>query len=206
MIRRKMLAAFVLGLAAGAVGLGAQDIGIKVGEVAPDARVETLDGKPVQLSSYFGTKPVLLEFWATWCPNCEELEPTIRKLTKTYGNRLTVIGVTVSYNQTPARVKRYVERHKLEHVILFDRSGDAGEAYMVPATSYVVLVGADGKVHYTGLGGDQDLDRAVRSALAAMPSPKPATKPSAKSATPARKPAPRKTPPATGTSPLPDRP
>ena len=202
MIRRKMLAAFVFGLAAGAVGLGAQDIGIRVGEIAPDANVETLDGKPVQLSSYFGTKPVLLEFWATWCPNCEELEPTMKKLTKTYGNRLTVIGVTVSYNQTPARVKRYVERHKLEHVILFDRSGDAGEAYTVPATSYVVLVGADGKVHYTGLGGDQDLDRAVRSALAAMP----ATKPAAKSTAPARKPAPRKTPPATGTRPLPDRP
>ena len=202
MIRRKMLAAFVVGLAAGAAGLGAQDIGIKVGEIAPDARVETLDGKPVQLASYFGKKPVLLEFWATWCPNCEQLEPAIRKLSKTYGDRVAVVGITVSYNQTPARVKRYVERHKLTHTILFDRSGDAGEAFMAPATSYVVLVGADGRVHYTGLGGDQDLDRAVRSALAAMPTAKPATK----SAAPAKKPAPRKTPPATGTRPLPDRP
>ena len=201
MIRRRMLTAFVFGLAAGAAGLGAQDIGIRIGETAPDARVETLDGKAVQLASYFGKKPVLLEFWATWCPNCEQLEPAIRKLSKTYGDRLTVVGITVSYNQTPARVKRYVERHKLTHTILVDRSGDAGEAFMAPATSYVVLVGADGKVHYTGLGGDQDLDRAVRSALAAMP----ATKPAAKSA-PAKRPAPRKTPPATGTRPLPGRP
>lgn len=197
-IRRKILAAFMFGLAAGAAGLGAQDIGIRVGEVAPDAKVETLDGKPVQLASWFGKKPVLLEFWATWCPNCEELEPSIRKLAKTWGDRLAIVGVTVSYNQTPARVKRYAERHKLEHVILFDRSGDASEAYMVPATSYVVIVGADGKVHYTGLGGDQDLDRAVRAALAsAKPAPKPAA--------PAKKPAARKTP-SSGARPVSGRP
>lgn len=175
--RKRMLVAFTIGLAAGAAGVGAQDIGIKVGETAPDAKVETLDGKPVQLASLLGKRPVLLEFWATWCPNCEKLEPAIKKLSRDYGDRLGVVGITVSYNQSPERVKRYAERHKLTHTILFDRAGDAGEAYMAPATSYVVLVGADGKVLYTGLGGDQDLDRAVRAALAAKPAARPAPKP-----------------------------
>ena len=205
-IRQRVLAAFMFGLAAGATGVGAQDIGIKVGAVAPDAEIETLDGKPVRLSSYLGKREVLLEFWATWCPNCEHLTSTIKTLRQTYGDRLGVVGITVSFNQSPSQVKRYVERHGLKHTILFDRSGDAGEAYMAPATSYVVLVGADGKVHYTGLGADQDLDRAVRAAFAAMPPAQATRKPAAKTAGPSKKPAPRKAPPATGTRPLPDRP
>ena len=203
-----MLVAFTLGLAVGAAGVGAQDIGIRVGEIAPDAKVETLDGKPVQLATLFGKRPVLLEFWATWCPNCEHLTETIRTLSRTYGERVGIVGITVSFNQSPAQVKRYVERHGLKHTILFDRSGDASEAYMTPATSYVVLVGADGKVHYTGLGADQDLDRAVRAALAAMPAVKPAAKAAAGGARPTKagtRP-PRKSPATTGTRPSPGRP
>ncbi|HEY4139267.1 MAG TPA: thioredoxin domain-containing protein, partial [Casimicrobiaceae bacterium] len=71
----------------------AQDLGIQIGSTAPDAKVSTLDGKDADLSQYVGKTPVLIEFWATWCPNCKELEPTMIDAAKKYGKQVKFIGV-----------------------------------------------------------------------------------------------------------------
>ena len=143
----------------------AQDIGLEVGSQAPAAAVETLDGKAANLSQWVGKKPVLMEFWATWCGNCEQLEPTIKAMHAKYGARVAFLGIGVSVNQTPGRIKAYAEKHALPWVQLFDRKGEASGAYDAPATSYVVVLDASGKVVYTGLGGKQDLEAAIRKAL-----------------------------------------
>jgi len=62
--------------------LGAQDIGLPIGTKAPAVAVEDLDGKPVDLGVYVGKQPVLLEFWATWCPLCKALEPALKAATR----------------------------------------------------------------------------------------------------------------------------
>jgi thiol-disulfide isomerase/thioredoxin len=62
----------------------AQDLGIEVGAAAPAVIVQSLDGKPVNLGSYIGKTPVLIEFWATWCPNCKELMPTLLDVEKKF--------------------------------------------------------------------------------------------------------------------------
>jgi thiol-disulfide isomerase/thioredoxin len=149
-------------LAFGSRTLSAQDAGIAVGSRAPAVVVHDLDGKPVDLSQYIGKKPVLLEFWATWCTNCEELLPTVRTAQATYGSKVEFIGVNVTVNQTPERVRRYVEAHKPPYRTLYDDEGTSTRAYQVPATSYVVIVDRAGKVAYTGIGGTQDLDGALR--------------------------------------------
>jgi thiol-disulfide isomerase/thioredoxin len=127
--------------------------------------VETTDGKAVNLARYLGKTPVLLEFWATWCENCRELEPRLLAAQRKYGDRVRFVGIAVSVNQTPERVRRYAAAHGFAHDVLYDRTGAATDAYAVPATSYIVVVDKSGTVVYTGLGGDQDLERAVRRAL-----------------------------------------
>jgi len=164
MISRQFLLAGAL-FAALAAPLAAQDIGIELGSVGPAAKVETLDGKPADLGTYVGKKPVLMEFWATWCPNCHELEPMMKAMHKKYGARVSFIGVAVSVRQSPERVKLYVAKHELPWTQVFDRHGEASGAYDAPATSYVVVLDAAGKVVYTGLGGKQDLEAAIRKAL-----------------------------------------
>jgi thiol-disulfide isomerase/thioredoxin len=145
--------------------LYAQDIGIDIGAAAPAAPLETLDGKPANLSTYIGKSPVLIEFWATWCPNCRELEPTLLEMHKKYGKQMQFVGVAVSVNESPELVKRYAAKHHFTHDILYDRVGDATTAYNVPATSYVVVIDKAGKVVYTGLGGDQNLEAAIQKGL-----------------------------------------
>ena len=146
--------------------LEGQDIGLELGTKPAAATVETLDGDRVDLARYVGKKPVLMEFWATWCGNCTKLEPHMLAMHRKYGAQVEFLGVAVSMNQSVSRVKAYVEKHRLPWRQLFDRKGEAGGAYDAPATSYVVVLDKTGKVIYTGLGGDQDLESALRKAIA----------------------------------------
>ena len=145
--------------------LSAQESGIAVGTQAPGAVVESLDGQQVDLANYLGKGPMLLQFWATWCSNCRALEPQIQAALKKYGDQVKIVAVAVSVNQSVERIKAFREAHKMTQEIVYDRRGNATDAYEVPATSYVVVVDAKGKVVYTGLGSDQDIDAAIRKAL-----------------------------------------
>ncbi|MDQ3699012.1 MAG: TlpA family protein disulfide reductase [Gemmatimonadota bacterium] len=146
--------------------LAAQDAPLAVGRQAPsNVVVEALDGTPVSLARYVGKTPVVLEFWATWCSLCEELEPAMRAAHAKYGAQVKFVGIAVSMNQSPARVRAYAQKHKLPLEILFDRKGAATAAFDVFATSTVVVLDRGGKVVYIGHGGDQDIDAAVRKAL-----------------------------------------
>jgi thiol-disulfide isomerase/thioredoxin len=160
-VRRLVLSAAI----AAPAWVGAQEAGIPVGNVAPNAALETLDGRPAQLAQYLGKSPVVLEFWASWCSNCKALEPEMLKVAKEFGRTVKFVGVAVSANQTPDRVRRYIQVHALPVEMLYDRHGTAVDAYDVPATSYVVVIDRGGKVVYTGSGGTQDLTAAIRKAL-----------------------------------------
>ena len=161
----RALAVAVSLLVAAPILVSAQESGIAVGTRAPGAKVQTLDGKTFDLGSYVGKSPMLIEFWAFWCPNCKELEPALLALQKKYGSRMRFLGVAVSVNQSRDRVKGYTAKHAYRHETVFDTDGKAAEAYDVPATSYVVVVNAKGDVVYTGLGGKQDLEAAIKKAL-----------------------------------------
>lgn len=143
----------------------AQDIGLPVGSRPEAVALEDLDGGTVDLGSIVGTKPVLLEFWATWCPLCEELEPQIRTVEQRYGNDVDVIVVAVGVNQNPRSIRRHLQRHNVPGRILFDARGAATRAYRAPTTSYVVLLDGTGRVAYTGQGADQNLVAAVQKVV-----------------------------------------
>ena len=143
----------------------AQDLGIDVGARAPAVAVQSLDGKAVDLGKYIGKTPMLIEFWATWCPNCRELMPTLLETEKKYGKRVKFLALAVAINQSPEKVRRWLAAHPLPHETLYDTDGKAAGAFDAPATSYVVVLDKTGRVVYTGLGGKQNLDAAIRKAL-----------------------------------------
>ena len=152
-------------VSAGLTPLGAQESGIPVGSKAPVVTIQTLDGNPAPFAQFIGKGPVLIEFWATWCSNCKELEPALLAAQKRYASTVQFVSVAVSVNESPELVRRYVERHGLAGAQLYDRKGDAVDAYDVPATSFVVVIDRLGKVVYTGLGGQQDLNAAIKKAF-----------------------------------------
>lgn len=140
--------------------------GVAVGSMAPRLAVHDLDGKPVDLGNFIGAKPVFLEFWATWCELCAQLMPHVEAAHASFGSKVEFIGINVSVNQTPARVRRYLAEHKAPFRTLYDDEGVSTRAYRVPTTSYVVIIDRTGRVVYTGSGGVQDFDRALRQVSA----------------------------------------
>jgi thiol-disulfide isomerase/thioredoxin len=158
------LSAFAAFLAIARTASG-QESEVGVGATAPGAALETLDGRAAELSSLFGQRPVVIEFWATWCGVCKELEPRIMAAHARFKDRVTFVGVAVSANQSDERVRRYVAQHMQGFTHFYDRRGNAVSNYDVPATSYVVIVDAQGKIAYTGLGEDQDIAAALTRIL-----------------------------------------
>jgi thiol-disulfide isomerase/thioredoxin len=136
-----------------------------VGQHAPGAALKTLGGAPVNLARYLGKSPVLIEFWAKWCPNCRALEPKMTAAHRAYGSRVTFLTIAASVDETPAEVRAYARAHALVPDVLYDETGAAVDAYGAPGTSYVVIIDRKGSIVYTGEGGDQDLTAAIKMAL-----------------------------------------
>jgi thiol-disulfide isomerase/thioredoxin len=162
--RRAGALAFIA-LAAGSQRALAQEGGIAVGAMAPGAAVQTLDGKAADLSQYIGKTPVVLEFWATWCPLCKKLEPAMQAARERYAGKVTFISVGVKDNQTADKQMMYAKDMHMSGTFVFDRDGKAVAAYKAPHTSYVVVIDRMGKVVYTGVGPEQNIDDAVAKAL-----------------------------------------
>src|SRR5206468_4153791 len=146
----------------------AQDvIGIPVGETPPAVTLESLTGDSVALSKWIGKKPVIVEFWATWCPICAELLPRMEAAQKKFGDRAEFLVVAVAVNQSKNSVRRHLERDPMPFTFLWDGNGVAVRAFQAPSTSYVAVLDAKGRVVYTGVGADQDIEAAIERAVGA---------------------------------------
>jgi thiol-disulfide isomerase/thioredoxin len=158
------MAALLLALPSYAAG---QDdvVGIPVGQTPPAVTIQDLDGNAVDLGRWVGKRPVIVEFWATWCPICAELLPRMEAVQKKYGDRVEFLVIAVAVNQSPNTVRRHLARHPMPFTFLWDVNGNATRAFQAPATSYVAVLDANGKVVYTGVGADQDIEAALETAV-----------------------------------------
>ena len=146
--------------------LRAQDvIGIPVGDTPPAVTLENINGDSVALSQWIGKKPVIVEFWATWCPICAELLPRMEAAQRKFGDRAQFLVVAVAVNQSKNSVRRHLERHPMPFTFLWDGNGAAVRAFQAPSTSYIAVLDAKGRVVYTGVGADQEIESALEKAV-----------------------------------------
>ena len=69
-------------------------IGIAVGARPELVEIEDLDGNAISLADYVGAKPLLIEFWATWCENCRALAPQLIDTYTRYGDRIEYLATS----------------------------------------------------------------------------------------------------------------
>lgn len=144
---------------------GEGEVGLALGTPVPAVALEDLEGNPVELLDLVRGRPAVIEFWATWCEQCEALQPQMDRVHAMYGDRVQVVAVAVAVAQTVRRVQRHLEDHDPGYPFLWDARGAAVRAFEAPTTSVVVILDADGRVAYTGVGPRQDLVGAVERLL-----------------------------------------
>ena len=152
-------------IAAPAAAQNDERIGIARGSTPEPVVIENLDGESVNLGDYYGRKPVLVQFWATWCEQCEALHPRLVEAYDKYSDRVEFLAVGVGVGQSPRSIRRHLRRHPMPYEVLWDSKGAAVRAFMTPATSHIVILDQAGQVAYTGIGPDQDIDAAIRTVI-----------------------------------------
>ncbi|MFQ5340225.1 MAG: redoxin domain-containing protein [Anaerolineae bacterium] len=122
----------------------------KIGEPAPDFTLPTPDGESVTLSELRG-RPVLVNFWATWCPPCKIEMPDIENLYQKYKDQgFTVIAV--DQQESPDAVRQYFADMGLSFQPVIDSSGEIFNLYRVVALPTSYFIDSDGIVRFQHRG------------------------------------------------------
>ena len=112
-----------------------------------DFTLPDLDGMPVTLGRYLGKKPVLLFFWATWCPECKAAIPEINAMTEEpLAGKLQILGL--DYRESREKVANTVKTRGIRFPVLLDARGQAARAYGVVGIPTYILIDRRGNVVY----------------------------------------------------------
>lgn len=128
-----------------AVPAAAAPVAQKSSKMAPNFTLIDLHDDTITLSSYRGKQPVLLFFWTTWCPFCQN---ELRALNDRYGgliqDGLEVLGVDVG--ETYDKVNSFASSYYLAFRVLLDKDTSASKAYNLAGVPTYVLVNKDGDI------------------------------------------------------------
>jgi len=121
-----------------------------IGNSAPDFSLKDLKGRNVSLSSFSG-KPVLLNFWASWCPYCRKERTHLDALHKDYSDKNLVI-ISVSIDRSLETLKTFMEKNSAPFVILYDGQGRVASTFHVSGLPTSFLIDRNGiiKQKFTG--------------------------------------------------------
>jgi peroxiredoxin len=143
-----------------AEGVGAHTIGT----LGPALAVKTLDGDTIDLATLYGTKPVYLKFWATWCIPCRKQMPGFEHIYETLGDRMQVIAVDAGLSDDEASVRAFREQYGLRMPVVVD-DGRLAAALDLQVTPQHVLIGRDGRIAYVGHQDGDKLAEAIQKVL-----------------------------------------
>jgi cytochrome c biogenesis protein CcmG, thiol:disulfide interchange protein DsbE len=126
-------------------GLVAKDgESVALGEPAPDAPVDRLDGSGQSSLADFRGGWVLVNFWASWCEPCRDEAPAIEKYAHDHAGEITVVGIAVKDNTDAAT--EFADEYDLSYELLRDGAGDRMDAWGILALPETFLVDPDGNL------------------------------------------------------------
>ena len=121
--------------------------------IAPDFTAEDGEGEEVSLSDMRG-KPVVVNFWASWCGPCKSEMPAFEELYQTYGDEIEfmMVNMTDSGRETLKSAKRFVEESGYTFPVYYDTQLSAAMAYGVNSIPATYFIASDGSAVAYGLG------------------------------------------------------
>jgi thiol-disulfide isomerase/thioredoxin len=140
------------------------------GYAAPDFTVLDAGGNEVRLSDFFG-RPIVLNFWASWCPPCRAHKPDFDKIYDEMKADVAflMVNLTDGQRETIESASSYIAEHGYRFPVYFDTTREAAWAYGVTSVPTTVFISKDGYVTHEHIGRmNEDL---LRSGIVAKQSP-----------------------------------
>lgn len=131
---------------------------------APNFTVLDKDGNTVEFSSKTG-KPIILNFWASWCPPCKAEMPDFEEAYKKYGDKVEfmMVNLTDGYQETLQKAKAHVSSNGYTFPVYFDTESTGAYAYNISSVPATYIIDAEGNIvaHAIGMITASDLEAAI---------------------------------------------
>ena len=131
---------------------------------APDFLVYDANGNQVRLSDFFG-KPIVLNFWASWCGPCRSEMPHFQEMYEKWGDEVVflMVNVTGGGNDSKSDALRFIQNGGYTFPVYFDLTLDATVAYGISGfpTTYFINANGDPVTYAVGALSAQTLQRAI---------------------------------------------
>ena len=127
---------------------------------APAFSAEDLTGRTYSLSTYRG-KPLVLYFWATWCPACVAEAKQMKKLYADYHPK-GVAFLSVSLDSDKSKLSKYIDEKNIRYPVVFDGKGwnnEMAKTFGIHATPSYIFIAKDGTISSRGGGADSLADQ-----------------------------------------------
>lgn len=144
---------------------GANSVGPRVGQLAPDFTLTDLNGNRTSLSDFRG-KRVFINFWATWCPPCREEMPAIELFHQEYKDR-DVVVIGVDLYESEEDVRQYVQDGGYSWIFVIDTTGEVTRDYRVTGIPTSFFLDRDGVIRAvtTGAMTKKDMEANLAKAI-----------------------------------------
>jgi len=128
---------------------------------ALDFTLTSLEGSPVSLSQFSG-QPVVINYWATWCPPCRTEMPHLIEAYEQEEGRIVFLAISV--DEPAATVRRFAQEHRIPFTILLDEGGKVASDYGVNGIPVTFFIGRDGEivVRYVGQMSPRAIEEGLR--------------------------------------------
>ncbi len=124
-------------------------LGAQVGGQLISFKGNDLNGHPFDLQQSIGSKPVLLVFWASWCPSCKTEVPKINQLAEKFRSRgMEFIAVNVGFNDSVERAQAFVKKTGMSYPALFDSTGVIAGQYMLQGVPTIIIADKQGVIRF----------------------------------------------------------
>lgn len=130
---------------------------------APDFTVLDADENSVKLSDYFG-KPIVLNFWASWCYYCKEEMPDFNQAYLDNSDiQFMMVNVTDGSQETLSSAKKFIEDSEFEFPVFYDTELDAAITYGASGLPMTVFINKDGELvtYARGLLSAENLQKGI---------------------------------------------
>lgn len=138
--------------------------GCRPRNLAPDFTLPLLasPGQSVTLSELNRNHPVLVIFWATWCPTCREELPALNKWQELYyAKGLRILAVNV--RESRERISAYLQEYPVHYPVLLDETGDVATRFQLSGLPATVFVAKGGEIRYYGFSLPSGMESWLRS-------------------------------------------